>query len=500
MRKGILEGDRVPLRDAAGRRYWRGKVVLADGSKARIEIPEPKCYSRTAARDHVDFCQEDEDATHTIYNAKVAALAKREARTAGAAGETCDAWFDRYNAYAVELGHTDASKKRDRWRKWISPLLGPKPIALVTRNDIEDVRDALDRAIAEWKRVGKSGGTKGRAISGKTAMNIWSCLTSSFKAATTSKRRDLRVLDGKANPCVGIEPPGDRESRQSRRKTFLYPREAAQLLANEIVEREWREVYAIALYTYLRPGELRVLDWQSVDLAAGVVNVTKAWDYEDCRIKPPKTRNGVRRVPIEPALVPLLERMREGREPTDLVVPTLAHFGEDHLAEQWRKHLHVASVGRAELHTSTRTHVMSNFRSCRDSGITWLALAGLDVAKMLRRAGHDHVQTTMGYVKLAEDLTGDLGTPFGPLPTSLVGEPPNRRPDDFVQDPIGASDARSTWSTQRSTQRGESSERVDRRLDGAEAVTVEHVISSAMTSQPGFDSLLRHHHRPVFPG
>lgn len=38
----------------------------------------------------------------------------------------------------------------------------------------------------------------------------------------------------------------------------------------------------------------------------------------------------------------------------------------------------------------------------------------------MRRAGHESVQTTMGYVKEAEDLTGDLGTPFGPLPEPLV--------------------------------------------------------------------------------
>ena len=37
----------------------------------------------------------------------------------------------------------------------------------------------------------------------------------------------------------------------------------------------------LALYTYLRPGELRVLTWEDVDLTAGHVRVTKAWDYED---------------------------------------------------------------------------------------------------------------------------------------------------------------------------------------------------------------------------
>lgn len=54
-------------------------------------------------------------------------------------------------------------------------------------------------------------------------------------------------------------------------------------------------------------------------------------------------------------------------------------------------------------------------RSWRDSGLTWLAISGLGVDKISRRAGHDMIQTTMGYVKQAADLTGDLGVPFGPL-------------------------------------------------------------------------------------
>lgn len=334
--------------------------------------------------------------------------------------EDCNGFYDRYHKHQVELGQTDAGKKRHRWLKWIAPKIGSKQMVDVTRDDIEDIRDALDEAIAAWKRDGgKSGGKKGAAISGKTAMNAWSCLTSTFKAATSSKRRDLRVLDGKANPCVGVLAPGDRESRQARRKTFLYPREASTLLASS-VPLEWREVYAIALYTYLRPGELRVLTFADVDLDAGVIHVTKAWDYADAKVKTPKTRNGVRKVPIAPALVPLLERMRKGREPSDIVVPTLAAFGEDHLAQQFRAHLLAAGLDRGELHGSTRTHVQANFRSFRDSGITYLAMTGLGVDKILRRAGHDMVQTTLGYVKQAEDLTGDLGLPFGPLPASLV--------------------------------------------------------------------------------
>jgi hypothetical protein len=39
---------------------------------------------------------------------------------------------------------------------------------------------------------------------------------------------------------------------------------------------------------------------------------------------------------------------------------------------------------------------------------------------MQRRAGHEDLSTTLGYVKMAEDLAGKVGTPFPPLPRDLV--------------------------------------------------------------------------------
>ena len=128
----------------------------------------------------------------------------------------------------------------------------------------------------------------------------------------------------------------------------------AALLGCKDVTRDWREVYAVALYTYLRPGELRVLTWADVDLDAEHVSITKAWDYADEKIKPPKTSAGVRNVPVDAALLPLLTRMRadastlyEGdaeRVASALVVPRLSAFGEDHLAQQFRRHLRVAKI------------------------------------------------------------------------------------------------------------------------------------------------------------
>jgi len=69
----------------------------------------------------------------------------------------------------------------------------------------------------------------------------------------------------------------------------------------------------------------------------------------------------------------------------------------------------------------TATTVQASFRSWRDSGITWLAMSGVPMQAIMSRAGHDALQTTLGYVKRAEDLSaGTLGKPFAQLPESLV--------------------------------------------------------------------------------
>jgi integrase len=46
----------------------------------------------------------------------------------------------------------------------------------------------------------------------------------------------------------------------------------------EAVPLEWRALYAVACFTYLRPGELYELRVRDLDLDMGHVNVSRAWD------------------------------------------------------------------------------------------------------------------------------------------------------------------------------------------------------------------------------
>jgi integrase len=396
-----------------GRPVYRGRLRLADGTKSdRFDLPVD--MNERQARAYLAGLQAEEDASHTVFKARQDRQ-REEAQERGEAveGETCSAYRKRLDAHRKELGRRGGRDDASTWRVWLADRIGNLPIAKVTRDEIEAVRDALDEVITRHARTnGKEG------IGPKRAANVWSVLTTTFRAACMAKRRDLRVRTD--NPCVGVLPPEDGDSR---RRTFVYPVEASALFACRDVPLPWRETYAVACYVYLRPGELRALTCGDVDLAAQVVHVTKAYDRTK-QVKAPKTRNGVRDVPIHPNIVPLLRRLVDGRQPAEALLPIVSQRSEFERAKTTRAHLATAGVTRPRLTENTATTMHVGFRSWRDTGITWLALAGVDLAKMQRRAGHDHVTTTVGYVKAAEDVTGSIGEPFPPLPVCLVSPEP----------------------------------------------------------------------------
>lgn len=70
-------------------------------------------------------------------------------------------------------------------------------------------------------------------------------------------------------------------------------------------------LWATAFYGGLRCGELMALRWQDVDLAAGVIRVERAYDPKARQFITPKSRAGLRRVPIPTALKGYLMAIRK---------------------------------------------------------------------------------------------------------------------------------------------------------------------------------------------
>jgi hypothetical protein len=114
----------------------------------------------------------------------------------------------------------------------------------------------------------------------------------------------------------------------------------------------------------------------------------------------------------------------EEREPSDETI-AWALPSERTMARALRRLLKRAGITRDELFEASPTRKPITWHDARATGITWLAIEGLDPAKIQRRAGHSTVETTMGYIREAESFAGEaFGTPFPPLPLALLGGTP----------------------------------------------------------------------------
>lgn len=127
-------------------------------------------------------------------------------------------------------------------------------------------------------------------------------------------RRALDLERVAINPTTGLRMP----KPEKRRERICSPAEARELLG--MLDDETRPVWAAAFYSGLRLGELMALRWSHVDLSARLIHVQRSWDDKEGDIAP-KSRSGVRKVPVIDLLAAELEaqQKRTGRSGSDLV-------------------------------------------------------------------------------------------------------------------------------------------------------------------------------------
>ncbi len=314
------------------------------------------------------------------------------------------AWVEAWTADRRVRGRESAAREGySHYHTHVVTVLGDKHVAYWTAADLRTLVAALDTKVHDGK------------CSWKTAVNVWSSVTKMCSDACRSKVETLRCRED--NPARDVEGPdrGDRKAKQ-----FLYPSEAERFIASDDVPLSWRRMVAIAIYLYVRAGELRVLRWRDVDLDHGIVHVHQA-AKRDGGVKGTKGRRA-RRVPIEPAVMPLLHAMRDEcepePEPDDRVVDMPS---ERTMARSLRAWLGRSGVDRPELHATSTTSKALTFHDLRATGITWMAVRGDDPLVIQQRAGHEDFATTQGYVRLAETLREGFGEPFPELPLELLG-------------------------------------------------------------------------------
>jgi integrase len=386
-----------PFTRADGTVYYRGKIRLADGSRERVDIDPPHCVDLDASRAFVRETQVQEDAHGRL-------LARKLGVPPPATSETVREWCKRWLEWRANRGLSTTPHDKGRLGSYVFPILGLLAIRTVTRADVERIVEELDRRIALPEGDAER-------ISWKTASNVWVLVSKMFKDVVSAKQWDLRVRED--NPAAGVAPPkhGDRKA-----KVYLYPSEFERLIACAGIARPFRVMYAVAVYAYARAGELEALTWNDVDPEHGVIQINKAIDRETGEVK--STKSGeTRRIPIEPALRPLLERLREERGGDRVLwMPD----NEDRAA-LLREHLAQAEVRRADLFADNDRQKHVTFHDLRATGITWMAVRGDDPLRIKQRAGHSAFSTTEMYIREAENLAAGFGDVFPKLPVELIG-------------------------------------------------------------------------------
>lgn len=383
-RKGTIE-----------RRNGRWYAKLSVGGGRRIKIALPEGISKTRARDMAEKMATDIEAG--IFSPPPA---RRGAAAAPTPGDSTATWFGRFCEYREGRGHTTVDADRSRFKNHIEAAIGEKPIAKVARRDIEKVRDELDRKV----RAG--------ALGWKTAWNVWGLMTSMFRAAVSSKSADLCVRSD--DPTAGVEGPDRGEDLGN---VHLFPSEFVRLVSCSQVPLYRRRLYTVAAMTGARQGELRALLWSDVDIEHGIIRISKSIERKTKRVKGTKGRRG-RDVPIEFALRPLLEAMKEQAENDRVLrVPP----AED-CAELVRKDLRTAGVDRPAIHGLDDMVHQLTFHALRDSYCTWRAVRGDAPIEIMTHAGHRSFATTQKYLDMATTLRagGGYGQPLAALPVALT--------------------------------------------------------------------------------
>lgn len=327
-------------------------------------------------------------------------------------GETVAEYAKRWCEWRETRGLGCVAGDRTTLALHVLPYVGRLEIASVTRDDLKRLVAALDTKAGAGSYRTTEG--KRQRFGFKSAVCAWSVTRALFRDAQRAKRPDLCVRSD--NPAHDVAGP---DTGAKKAKAYLWPSEFAALVSSPVVPVRWRRLFALAVYTFMRAGEVAALDWSDVDLDHGTIHVHRSTDRTRDRTKATKT-DAARRIPIEPALIPLLTAMRgeaKGRGPVFRMPST----GKQSF--KLRGYLTRIGVTRSDLFASDATRRAVRFHDLRATGITWCAVRGDDPLKIMQRAGHADFTTTQLYLREAENLAHAFGTVFPPLPTDLLSRP-----------------------------------------------------------------------------
>jgi integrase/DNA-binding XRE family transcriptional regulator len=237
----------------------------------------------------------------------------------------------------------------------VIPVLGSKRLSEVSRNDVQDLVDAL---VSE----GQKEATVGVTVSSLRVI---------YKRALS--RGEVAV-----NPITGVQVPAVRGGRNR-----IAAPEECRLLLDALPQRD-RGLWATAMYAGLRRGELMALRITDIDLEREIITVSRGWDTLIGEIT---TKSGrVRVVPVSAALRHELERHLGAIGWTDGLafgIGPWRPFNSTPLAKRAERGWNAVGLQRITLH------------ECRHTFASLMIAAGVNAKALSAYMGHANISITM---------------------------------------------------------------------------------------------------------
>lgn len=270
-------------------------------------------------------------------------------------------WFDEcMRRMKLEFKPSTIYNYETQIRKWIHPHWEKREIADISKADVHEM--IFDKCAAIQTPSNR-----------KTILKMMKRL---FAMAV-----DEGLID--RNPCNGIQVRAPEVEQKvlttSEAETFL--REA------RITNHRFYPIWAMALLTGMRSGEMFALRWSDVDLEARIITIARQWTNKN-GIGPTKTQRS-RVVPISDDLLTFLKTLKLQRGDEESVLPRLKEWEDGYQAQVTREFC--AAIGVTEV----------KFHDLRATFITNLLARGVSLARVMSMVGHSQIKTTNGYLRKA---------------------------------------------------------------------------------------------------
>ena len=246
-------------------------------------------------------------------------------------------------------------------RKWVHPAWKSKDVKSITQADVHElIFEAIDPIVSPHTR--------------KSILKM------------VKRVFEMAVIEGimDRNPCKGIAMKLPEASQR-----VLTGGEAQNLLDEaRACGHRFYPVWAIALMTGMRSGELFALKWQNVDLEGRAIHIVEQWTSKG-GFGPTKTRRS-RVVPVSDDLLAFLRETKlRGAATSDFVLPRLKEWENGEQAQVTREFCRAIGITPVSFH------------DLRATFITNLLGRGESLGRVMAMVGHTQLKTTNVYLRLA---------------------------------------------------------------------------------------------------